>query len=78
MLRGGYYTFKTNYILPFPVPENITLEISSSVEKLTKSILDKKQLSPKNDIKKEEKEIDNIIYKLYNLTTNEINEIEGQ
>ena len=36
VLRGGYFTFKTNYILPFPVPKTIPIEITSSVEKLVK------------------------------------------
>lgn len=75
VLRGGYYTFKTNYILPFPIPKTIAPEISSSVEKLVKNILMKKQTSSKNDTQKEEREIDNLIYKLYELTAKEISEI---
>ena len=76
VLRGGYFTFKTNYILPFPVPKTIPIEITSSVEKLVKKILEKKKTSPQNNTYKEEKGIDKFIYKLYNLEADEISEIE--
>lgn len=36
VLRGGYYTFKTNYIDPFPVPKTI----SSKSEKLVSVLCD--------------------------------------
>lgn len=36
VLRGGYYTFKTNYIEPFPVPETI----SSDAEQLVSTLCD--------------------------------------
>lgn len=36
VLRGGYYTFKTNYIDPFPVPKTI----SSKAEKLVSVLCD--------------------------------------
>lgn len=36
VLRGGYYTFKTNYVAPFPVPETI----SSEAEKVVSTLCD--------------------------------------
>ena len=40
VLRGGYYTFKTNYISPFPVPElQQTSKGERIVEKLTNFLL---------------------------------------
>jgi len=77
VLRGGYFTFKTNYILPFPVPKTIPIEVASSIEKLVKKTLDKKESSHQNNTLNEEKEIDKLIYKLYNLNTDEISEIEN-
>ena len=77
VLRGGYYTFKTNYILPFPIPKTIDTEISFSIEKLTKKILEKKEISYQNNTFMEETEINELIYKLYDLTTYEIREIEN-
>ncbi|MCJ0743465.1 Eco57I restriction-modification methylase domain-containing protein [Pedobacter montanisoli] len=76
VLRGGYFTFKTNYILPFPVPKIIPTETISAVEELVKKILKKKENSYRKNILNEEKEIDNFIYKLYDLKTDEISEIE--
>jgi hypothetical protein len=76
VLRGGYYTFKTNYILPFPVPKAINSKECSAIENLVKKVLSKKQSSSQNNTDKEEKEIDSLIYKLYDLTLEDINEIE--
>jgi hypothetical protein len=41
VLRGGYYTFKTNYVAPFPFPDYLTLpvDIVNSVENLVKKVL---------------------------------------
>ena len=78
VLRGGYFTFKTNYILPFPVPEMLPIKIISTVEELVKKTLEKKEISHQNNTFNEEKEIDKLIYRLYDLTPNEINEIESK
>lgn len=63
VLRGGYFTFKTNYILPFPIPKTFPKEIVSSVEKLVKKILENKETSSLNKTLNEENEIDILIYK---------------
>ena len=40
MLRGGYYTFKTNYVTPFPIPRREDIEeadytlVESSVQEI--------------------------------------------
>ena len=40
VLRGGYYTFKTNYVSPFPVPESKQISKGEKiVEKLTDFLL---------------------------------------
>ncbi|MBX2914690.1 MAG: Eco57I restriction-modification methylase domain-containing protein [Cyclobacteriaceae bacterium] len=72
VLRGGYYTFKTNYILPFPVPEMIPNDISSSIEELVKRILSIKKEGTDSDTTQYENEIDTHIYKLYQLTESDI------
>jgi hypothetical protein len=71
-LRGGYYTFKTNYIQPFPIPKNIPTEIQNKVEILVNEIIQLKQNNTDNKTLTQEKEIDKIIYSLYNLDKKEI------
>jgi len=76
VLRGGYFTFKTNYILPFPIPKEIPSDIHNEVENLVKNILSERKISSKKDISNLEKKIDYYIYKLYNFSSNEIDIIE--
>jgi hypothetical protein len=76
VLRGGYYTFKTNYILPFPVPNEIPADIYISVESLVRDILSKKEESIKTDTSLQEKRINDCIYRLYDLSNVEIELIE--
>jgi hypothetical protein len=40
VLRGGYYTFKTNYVSPFPFPDYSTLpkDVVSEIESYVKEI----------------------------------------
>lgn len=76
VLRGGYFTFKTNYVDPFPIPKNIPKEIGSSVEKLVDEILTIKRKSIKNDVSEQEEKIDEIIFKLYGFSDSEIQSIK--
>lgn len=76
VLRGGYYTFKTNYIYPFPVPSDIPISISLEVEKLVEEVLLLKKLNLKSDISIQEKLINNLIYKIYDISEEEIKIIE--
>lgn len=77
VLRGGYFTFKTNYILPFPVPGNLPVGIVNGIERLAKDIFQKKSSFEKTDTQIQEKMIDNYIYELYDLLEEEIDVIEG-
>ncbi|MGS4346422.1 Eco57I restriction-modification methylase domain-containing protein [Myroides odoratus] len=77
VLRGGYFTFKTNYILPFPLPEILPIHIVNEVETLVKDILLKKNCLEKKDTLIQEKMINNYIYKLYDLSVEDINIIES-
>ena len=76
VLRGGYFTFKTNYILPFPIPKTLPVEIVNEIEKLVKDILLKKSSLEKNETLAQEKMINNFIYQLYDLSVEDINTIE--
>lgn len=75
VLRGGYFTFKTNYIAPFPVPAAIPAETEQAITILVEYILTLKALSEKekideyvdNDviIRQFERIIDALILELY-------------
>ena len=77
VLRGGYYTFKTNYVQPFPIPENIPTETEQKIKILVNEILEIKQNSPNNTTFTQEKDIDNIIYTLYDLDKKDISFIDN-
>ena len=77
VLRGGYYTFKTNYIMPFPIPkfQDIPQDRIIEIEKLSKKII---ELSKGNNVKSTKIltiKIDSLIASIYGLTQNEINEL---
>lgn len=74
VLRGGYFRFNTKYILPFPLPDfsNIT---DNSLSKLVEDTFEtKKQGKDSTDL---EKKIDELVYKLYNITGDEQKLIEA-
>jgi hypothetical protein len=94
VLRGGYFTFKTNYLSPFPIPK---INFKNETEKqshdrivsLVNEMLEaKKQLQTiKTDRDKTYYEnkcadldhaIDSEVYKLYGLTEEEIKIVEGK
>ena len=77
ILRGGYFTFKTNYVSPFPLPNEFNLNSILEIEKLVKDIIHHKKNASNDDTKVLEKKIDYIFYDMYNLTNNEVTEIEG-
>ena len=77
VLRGGYYTFKTNYIMPFPIPkfQDIPQDRIVEIENLSKKII---ELSKENNVKSTKMlaiKIDSLIASIYGLTQNEINEL---
>ncbi|MBN1874324.1 MAG: Eco57I restriction-modification methylase domain-containing protein, partial [Anaerolineae bacterium] len=77
VLRGGYYTFKTEYLKPFPIPDS-TPEQEQAVEVLVNCILAAKHADPAADTSAWEREIDALVYQLYGLTPEEIAVVEGQ
>jgi hypothetical protein len=78
VLRGGYYTFKTNYIFPFPVPYEIPESINTAVEALVKIVLEKKKIFNDVDTSFEENEINKYVYELYEILDSEIKIIENK
>lgn len=89
-LRGGYFTFKTNYLNPFPVVgidfENIraTKQHERMVELVTEMLRQKSVLcltpvekeQTKRRINGLENEIDALVYELYGLSDEEIRLVE--
>ena len=92
VLRGGYYTFSTNYLAPFPIPTiNFNnpdeVKLHDKVVKLVSEILTMYEEKEKNqnprdlkeierEIKNTDKKIDNLVYELYGLTEEEIDIVE--
>ena len=66
-MRGGYYTFKTNYVMPFPFPDYLTMpvEIVHSVENLVKEALKERIIG--STAANIQIEIDKQICKLYDV-----------
>ncbi|MBD3329169.1 N-6 DNA methylase [Candidatus Dojkabacteria bacterium] len=92
VLRGGYYTFKTSYLNPFPMPD---LDINNKQFKkthdelvdfvhtqleLNKSLKDISSDSKRDVIRKKisdtDQRVNELVYKLYGLTKEEIKIIE--
>lgn len=75
--RGGYIEVKPQYFEQIPLPD-----ISNEIKQLLTEKVEKMFCAKKNDdqsnINQLEKEIDNIVYQIYNLTDEEIALIEGE
>ncbi len=65
-----------NYVKEFPIPE-ATCEQQALIIGLVDQILDAKHTDPDTDVSELEKEIDQIVYLLYDLTPDEIAIVEG-
>jgi len=81
VLRGGYFTFKTDYLKPFPIPCSLsknppTESQQKEIVKLVDRILAAKQSDPTADTSALEQEIDHLVYNLYGLTSEEIALVE--
>ena len=72
VLRGGYYTFKTDYVKPFPVPKDIPQKIEDAIVRIVDNILMLKRTNPQADTSELENQIDLMVYKLYGLTYDEV------
>ena len=66
VLRGGYYTFKTNYVMPFPISDYLALpvDVVHVVENLVKDILKERLMGEVSNV---QIEIDKQICKLYDV-----------
>jgi hypothetical protein len=76
-LQGDARTFKTNYLNPFPLPITVDQEIENSVSEKVKMVMKQKKLNTKANTTVIEKEIDHLVYELYDLTEEEIKIIEN-
>jgi hypothetical protein len=83
VLRGGYFTFKTEYLKPFPIPCSLSKKPPTQLQhdeivKLVDKILTTKRANPKADTSALEAQIDQLVYQLYGLTEEEIKIVEEQ
>jgi adenine-specific DNA-methyltransferase len=93
-LRGGYFTFKTKYLNPFPIKridfkDKTEKEILEKLEFLVENIFEFilkinsiKSPTEKTVLQRQvdavDKQIDQLVYQLYNLTEEEIRIVEGE
>ena len=69
--NGGYFEYKPMFVEQAPIP-NVTKEIQDKIELLVDKLLD---LYPNNEI---EKELNNIVFSLYNLSSEEISFLDSK
>ena len=73
VLRGGYYTFKTNYVAPFPFPdfESLPVELVSRIEALVEEMLKDKRTG--TETAHIQRKIDELVCRLYDVDINALN-----
>lgn len=73
VLRGGYYTFKTNYVAPFPFPdfESLPMDLVSRIEALVEEMLKDKRTD--TETARIQSKIDELVCILYNIDINALN-----
>ncbi len=82
--EGGRISFNTMYMSNVPLPDiknNVGMLVKDNVDKIltiTKSSDYLENTSKKEEVKEYEKQIDQLVYKLYDLTPEEIKIIEGK
>jgi len=74
-VSGGYFDLNGTQIKSIPIPK-ATFEQQKQVAKMVDAILNKKKNNGNDDTSDMEQEIDRLVYKLYNLTDEEIGVIE--
>jgi len=74
-LQGDFFEPSAIFMEKFPIP--VTTDVSQ-IEKLVERILTAKRGNPQKDVSALEQEIDELVYKLYGLTKEEIAIVEGQ
>ena len=73
-LQGGYLQAYQENLSQIPIP---TTKNASNIENLVDKILAAKRANPAADVSAMEREIDQHVYKLYNLTPEEIKIVES-
>jgi len=76
-LQGDARRFKTNYLNPFPLPKFVEEGVENKIVDLVKEVLELKRQNPSVDTTDLENQIDQWVYKLYDLTEEEIGIIEN-
>ena len=76
-LQGDARTFKTNYLNPFPLPEEVSAEMELPISEKVKQVMERKKENPSADTTDLETQIDQLVYQLYGLTEEEIKMVEG-
>jgi hypothetical protein len=76
-MAGGTYAMQTPYISQIPIV-NATKSQRTAIEKLVQKCLDAKKGNPKADTSELEKAIDHLVYKLYQLTYDEVKIIDPE
>ena len=78
-MQGNAYQIDGEPLLNIPIPkiDSANQSIADKIIALVDEILATKDKNPKVDITKQEKQIDKLVYKLYNLNDEEIEIIEG-
>ena len=73
--QGGFLEYKPMYISPLSIPKPTDTQ-DACVTRIVDKILEIKRQNPKADTRELERKIDEIVYKLYGLTEEEIQIIE--
>lgn len=78
--RGGYLGLNKGNLEKLPMFENVESNQSTAdkIIVLVKKILEQKEQNPSSSTQELEKEIDSLVYTLYNLTDDEIKIIKGE
>ncbi len=77
-LGNTFVETKITHLLKLPIPKNIDETIQKNIEKLVDKTLAVKKKDPKADTSKLEAKMDKMVYKLYDLTKEEIAIVEGK
>ena len=75
--RGIFPQFKVNELATFPIPKNFG-NYKQPLIKLVDEILENKKKAVKADVSEIEQQIDNLVYKLYELTYEEVKIIDPE
>ena len=75
VMSGGYYTYTKEYLSPFPLPRILNQEDTKPYEELVDKIIENKNSNI--DTNELEREVDALVYKLYELKDEDIEFIEN-